>query len=194
MNGFERRKQQKTISILEGALTLFMKFGIKKVSIAEIARKANVSQVTIYNYFGSKNELTDEVIRFYIEKTWDETEELLTSDLPFPDKIQQLIFSKKQTADEMNENFYQEFMMEYGTGNNYLEEFYTNKALPKMMELFDEGKRQGYVDPSISNESILLYIQIFKEQMQREDIYSQLLPLTEEITKLFFYGILGKRN
>lgn len=191
MDGFERRKQQKMNNILEGTLELFMKTGIQKVSIAEIAAIANVSQVTIYNYFGSKTKLTKAVIRFYVEKVWDETEELLNSKLTFPEKIQQLIFSEKQMASEMSEQFYQDFMEIYTAGNTYIEEFYVTKSLPRILELIDTGKKEGYVDSSISNESILIYIQIFQEQMQRKDVYSKLLPLTEDIAKLFFYGIFG---
>lgn len=30
--------------------------------------------------------------------------------------------------------------------------------------------------------------------MQQEDFYQKILPLTEDITKIFFYGIIGKRE
>lgn len=49
-------------SILQTAIELFSVWGIKAVSIAEIAQKANVSQVSIYNFFGSKDNLAKQVI------------------------------------------------------------------------------------------------------------------------------------
>ncbi|MEJ9315183.1 TetR/AcrR family transcriptional regulator, partial [Halalkalibacterium halodurans] len=36
MDGFQRRKEQKKRDILEAALSLFMEYGLQKVSIAEI--------------------------------------------------------------------------------------------------------------------------------------------------------------
>ena len=48
MDGFERRKEQKKEDIRRAALALFQSYGFKKVSIDEIARKAGVSQVTIF--------------------------------------------------------------------------------------------------------------------------------------------------
>jgi AcrR family transcriptional regulator len=42
MDGFERRKEQKKESIIRAALDLFMQHGFKKVSVNDVAVKANV--------------------------------------------------------------------------------------------------------------------------------------------------------
>ena len=57
MDGFERRKEQSKEDIRRAAEELFSRFGADKVSINDIARKAGVSQATIYNNFGSKEDL-----------------------------------------------------------------------------------------------------------------------------------------
>ncbi|WP_226035095.1 TetR/AcrR family transcriptional regulator [Aquibacillus saliphilus] len=194
MDGFERRKEFKKTNILDAALDLFMLHGVQKVSIAQIAKKANVSQVTIYNHFDSKNKLIDRVIIYYVDTMWSEAEQLLDSDIPFPDKIKKLIFNKKETANQIHPDFYSYFMREYGSGSNYIEEFYTEKSLPRMINLFNEGKEKGYIDVDLSNEAILFYIEMLKGYMQQEDIYEKILPLSEDITKLLFYGIVGERK
>ena len=192
MNGFERRKERKKKDILEATLELFMKHGVRKVSIAEIAERASVSQVTIYNYFGSKDQLIHEVIIYYVDKIWGGYERLFKSKMPFPDKIKCMIFDKKQVANQISGEFLEYIMEEYSAGSNYIEEMYNEKALPQFMKLFEEGKAQGYIDQSISNEAILLYIKMFQEYMQQEDVIQNILPITEDFTKLFFYGIAGK--
>ncbi|WP_407272110.1 TetR/AcrR family transcriptional regulator [Radiobacillus sp. PE A8.2] len=194
MDGFERRKQIKKNSILKTALDLFMMYGVQKVSIAQIAMDASVSQVTIYNYFESKHNLVHEVIIYYVETVWSEIEQVLDSTVAFPEKIKLLVFNKKQSADQINEGFYHEFMKDYAAGNSYIEEFYAKKVFPKLIALFDEGREKGYIDASISNEAILFYIQMLKESMQKEDVYQQILPYTEDITKLIFYGIVGNKE
>lgn len=127
-----------------------------------------------------------------VEKTWQETEQLLDSELSFPEKVKQSIFNNKESASQINPEFYTHIMKEYTTSLSYIEDFYTKRALPRMMELFSEGKEQGYVDPSISNQAIMVYIQIFREAMMKEEVYQSILPLTEDITKLLFYGLVGK--
>ncbi|MEG0384118.1 MAG: TetR/AcrR family transcriptional regulator [Solibacillus sp.] len=194
MNGFERRREQKKEAILQAALTLFMASGIQKVSIASIAKEANVSQVTIFNYFESKDNLTQEVLKFYVDQTWDEQRQLLESDLPFKDKIQQLIFYKSEYSKAIHEEFFQFLMKDYSNEKNYIEELYIKEGIPRIIALFNEGRDQGMVDPNVSDEAILIYLQMFKEFLQRQDVAQYILPITEEFTKLFFYGIVGKRE
>lgn len=193
MDGFERRREQKKKNILQAALSLFLKYGVQKVSVAEIAKEAAVSQVTIYNYFESKDNLVHEVIIFYTDTVWQKYyEEIFESDLSFP-KNYKIIFEKKETAEEIHPDFYQYFMKEYANGISYMEKLYTEQVLPKFIELFNEGKAEGLVDPTLSNEAIIFYIQMFKEYFQREDAYEKALPITEDLTKLFFYGIAGNK-
>ncbi len=194
MDGFQRRREQKKQDILEAALALFMEYGVQKVSISEIAQKANVSQVTIYNYFESKHKLTSDVFGYYINKTSDDFEKLIHSDIPFPEKIKQIIFNKKEISKQIHEEFYHFMMKEYATEGNIIEEIYVEKALPYFAKLFEEGKEQGYVDPNLSQEAILFYVQMLKDYMQREEVYQKVLPLTEDITNIFFYGIIGKKE
>ncbi|WP_416147441.1 TetR/AcrR family transcriptional regulator [Salipaludibacillus sp. HK11] len=193
MDGFERRRELKKTEILAASLDLFMVHGVQKVSIAEIAKKANVSQVTIYNYFNSKHNLVHETIIFYVDKEWRQAELVMDSDIPVQEKIKQLIFNKKETANNINPDFYNYFMKEYTSGLNYIDEFIQNKAIPRMIDLFNEGKEQGVINPDISNEAILFYIHMMQEYMQREDVYPKILPITEDINKILFYGIVEKK-
>ena len=195
MDGFERRRELKKKDILEAALELFMKYGVQKVSIAEIAKEANVSQVTIYNYFDSKNNLIHLVFKFYVDQIWDEMKVLLASNLPYEDKIKQMIsFERNMANHSMNNKFFQDLLKDYATGQSYVEEVYLKEGLPLLIEFVNDGKNQGFIDPSLSNEAILFYLQMFQEYMQRNDVVHTLLPLSEDLTKLFFYGIVGKKE
>lgn len=194
MDGFEKRREQKKRDILNAALALFMKYGLQKVSITEIAKKANVSQVTIYNYFESKDNLVRLVFKFYVDQIWDEQKHLLVNDLPFNEKIKKIIFEKGIAANQISERFFQDFMKDYASGQSYVEEVYQKEALPLFIKLFNEGREQGYIDSEISNEAILFYLKMFQEYLQREDVATMTLPIAEDLTKLFFYGIAGKKE
>lgn len=194
MDGFEKRREQKKRDILNAALALFMEYGLQKVSITEITKKANVSQVTIYNYFESKENLVRLVFKFYVDQIWDEQKHLLVNDLPFNEKIKKIIFEKGIAANQISERFFQDFMKDYASGQSYVEEVYQKEALPLFIKLFNEGREQGYIDSEISDEAILFYLKMFQEYLQREDVATMTLPIAEDLTKLFFYGIAGKKE
>ncbi len=67
------RKQKKEL-ILESALELFAENGFHATSISQIAKKAGISKGLIYNYFESKNEILNEIIKVgfdSIYSNWD---------------------------------------------------------------------------------------------------------------------------
>ncbi len=67
------RKQKKEL-ILESALELFAEHGFHVTSISQIAKKAKISKGLIYNYFESKNEILNEIIKVgfnSIYSNWD---------------------------------------------------------------------------------------------------------------------------
>lgn len=194
MNGFERRKQQKKAIILQTALKLFMEKGPQKVAVTDIAKQAGVSQVTIYNYFGSKDDLIDAALILYTDQIWEEFNSFLDSDKTFPEKVSRIIFDKKTAAAHVHLDFFDALMNEYTNEKSYIDTLYTEKALPRLMELFNEGKEQGYVDPGLSNDVLILNIQLFKEGLKNKQITEIALPLTEELTTIFFYGVAGKQG
>ncbi len=194
MDGFQRRREQKKLDILKAALSLFLEYGIQKVSINEIAKKANVSQVTIYNYFENKHTLVNEVMIHYIDTAINDFQKTVTANISFPEKIKSIVFNKGEIANQIHEEFYQYLMNEYTTEGNYIEEIYVKKTIPLFTDLLKEGKEQGYIDPNTSDEAIMFYIKMLKDYIQRDDVYSKVLPLTEDITKIFFYGIMGQNT
>jgi len=58
VTGLRERKKQETRQLLaDTARRLFAEHGFERVSVAEIAREANVSVATVFNYFPTKEDL-----------------------------------------------------------------------------------------------------------------------------------------
>jgi AcrR family transcriptional regulator len=190
MDGYQRRTERKKEMIKQAALNLFSSYGADKVSVAEISKKAHVSPVTIYNYFGSKDELLRAVLVDYMDKSFEEYRELIYSDRPFSEKIEQVIFRKTETAKELSPEFLQSLT---DPGIQALFEEYTNeKSMPLAMELIDQGKKQGYINPKLTTEAILFYIHIFTETTQKKEGLGLLSKdALIDLVELFFYGLMG---
>ncbi|WP_367568179.1 TetR/AcrR family transcriptional regulator [Lacrimispora sp.] len=194
MDGFERRKEIKKENIRQAAIELFSAHGVQKVSISEIAHRAKVSQVTIYNYFGSKDVLLQDVVLTVLNKNHQEYIEAMESDLPFPQKLEKLITEKTGELAGLNPDFLGFMASEDPVIRRIAEDFVKNKFIPLMLNLIEKGKAEGYIHHDISNEVILFYINLFRAG-KHSDAFCNLehsQRLFKDITTLFFYGLIGK--
>ena len=58
---------EKRLEILERATSVYMKFGIKSVTMDDLARELGISKKTIYKYFDDKNDLVKSIIEMKVE-------------------------------------------------------------------------------------------------------------------------------
>lgn len=195
MDGFARRRTRKKKAILKAAQNLFSRSGVKNSNIADIAREAEVSQVTIYNYFGSKEGLVREVVLEMMEDKWKEFEALISSEIPFPEKIQEMVDNKSQTTREFEKaEFLDPVFFQDPVVKEYIDRFYQERTIPSVRKLISQGRKEGYLPPFISDEAILAYLARFKDIAQDQEIMAPgKKKLRQDITYLFFYGLFGNK-
>ena len=162
MDGFEKRKEQKTESIRRAALELFKAYGFRKVSVSEIARKAGVSQVTIYNYFGSKVALIRDVMKWYTLTILDKYEKTMTSDTPFLERLEQIVFEKSTAMEQFQGELLQAWRLNDPDMQAFVEDIFANRVTPLIKKFFEEGRKQGYIDQRFSLETIIAYFEMMR--------------------------------
>lgn len=64
-------KQKKKDRILEAAIRVFSKNGLKSTKIADIAAAAEIGKGTVYEYFNSKDEIFNATFFYFMEKVAD---------------------------------------------------------------------------------------------------------------------------
>lgn len=192
-NGFQARREKKKAGIIKAALELFAIHGVKKVTIADIAKKANVSPVTIYNYFGSKDELLKSAIFDFLENALKDYEHVLNSDIPFPEKIERFIFYKDRTLNTFTLEFLKSVFEENSEMRAQILDWYARHATPLLDKLIQQGREERYINPDISTEAIWFYINLFRDTVNRLEVYSGYDKKTlSDITRLFYRGLLEK--
>ena len=198
MDRFERRKEKKKESIRQASLELFKLYGFKKVSINDIAHKAGVSPVTIYNHFDSKDELVHDVIKSLFNSMLERIQKIIDSDSPFPEKVEAIIFDKSQTASQFQGELAKTLLQSGPEMQVFVDKLIQEDSLRMTKELFEQGRKEGYVSKNISDESLFLYFQILRYGLSATADAIATVVLDEnsimELNNLFLFGMIGKQE
>lgn len=118
------RRSRKREAIVEASIRLFTRYGYRRVTVEEICREAGASKMTFYKYFDNKQDLFERIWDGWIDEGYAWLDELDAMDIPFHEKMRQVIVYK------MN------FMAGWDPG--FIEELLTDEAIAPMMDRFRE--------------------------------------------------------
>ncbi|MGO4900832.1 TetR/AcrR family transcriptional regulator [Bacillus sp. GM2] len=194
MNGFEKRALLIKEKIKKTALDMLKTWEPKRIRITDIAKEANVSQVTIYNYFGSKEALLKEVFKDYIDQSISDFEEYMNKDISVKEKIELMILQKREAN---NQKFaltvVKEVMIEDSEIMDYVKRQYDEKIIPLMLQMIEEGHRTGEISPKITAEGFLIFMNMIIEHSKTlGEAFEKNRQFTEEMMHIFFYGLCGR--
>ncbi|MFA5015540.1 MAG: TetR/AcrR family transcriptional regulator [Actinomycetota bacterium] len=161
MNGFERRRQQKKDSILKAAKELFNQYGYNKVTIAEIAQKASVSQVSIYNFFQSKENLKQVLLKKLVNDSFIGLKQIMGSQVSIKIKFEKLFSFKINFLKDLLNHFPPK-NIESNTHEEKAAEEINKKIESHIYDLVEDGKKQGLLDNSISTQAIGTFLEIIQ--------------------------------
>jgi len=204
MDGFEKRRQNKKEAILTASLELFKEFGYNKVTVAEIAKRASVSQVSIYNFFESKENLKKELIRKLLKEHITSSLNILETCDTIKIKFEKLILSRIDYFKSFSSHFIIEsidskvFRKEIGRylPKEYVDEEDYKKLINAIQNLFEEGKKEGIFNDSIPTQVILYFIEMFQTYLITNPSVIQEFEnnpvLSKDIFSLLLYGLLKR--
>jgi AcrR family transcriptional regulator len=195
MNGFEKRRLKKKNSILIAALTLFKQYGYRKVTVAEIADKASVSQVSIYNYFKSKENLKQELLIKLMDDYYLEISNILESTDYIELKLEKLLLSMVDVVKRSSMQFLLESVANDTFVNKYILEK-REKIKNLIVNFVEEGKKDDIIDDSVSTNAIAIYIEIFQYYFNNNPSvitkFENNPELFMEVHSLFLKGLVSK--
>ena len=186
----ERRIQKiskKQARIVETANDLFRRYGIKKVTVEEICRKAGASKMTFYKYFANKSELFLHIWNQWVEKEFDNLDEVNELDIPFPEKIRlvlqyKLDFTARIGPDLLEEIFHYDLDIHAFT--------------PRILAWLLEAQARGEIRPEVRPEFLFgafdrIYYTLIRDDDLRK-LYPDISEFIKEIFNFYFYGIMGQ--
>ena len=195
MKASERRMERNKERILQATLELFQVHGIKKTTTNDIAQKAGVSPATVYNHFGSKEDLVRSAVKYFLDGAVADSRKIFEGDLPFLGKLEQILLYKSDVLGQ----YQGELIQAITSGDPEIRQLWDSMLVEMrqtIVDFYEEGKRQGDINPDLSTDTIMRYFEMVRKGVAAESVLSEDPEYNrkwlQEMIPLFLYGILGK--
>ena len=189
-----KKKSKKQGQIVKTAKTLFMRYGIKKITVEEICQKANVSKMTFYKYFPNKIELVKHIWNSFYDEGYAITDEINVRDVPITEKLKLMIEWKINFLSDLSPEFIDDFINAGPELKEFMMDF-TQRNYIRFIEYIVGWQNKGDIRPEIRPE-ILLVVMDKLQEMFRDDnlrkLYPDIAEFTLELHNLLFYGIVPR--
>jgi AcrR family transcriptional regulator len=165
--------------------------------VNEIAQNAKVSPATIYNYFGTKEQLYADMLMNWMDKQLEQYEKILESECPFSEKTKEIILLEAKNLKVLSDNFQKSPFSEVGGLMQMIEEYNEQKIMQFFMRFVTMGKQEGYIRSDLTEDVIMMYLTMYKNELGRYWETSNQGRITRNMDQwmeLFFYGLVGEKQ
>ena len=194
MNQYQKTTEKKKQAIIQAALRLFKDKGFKETSIKSIAEAAEVSPVSIYNYFGGKDNLVALCVNDLFEEVTQQAEDILNSNLDFKTKLDHAFALCQEKMSQQISDYFQDKMVEDSVFSTLLTKAITAKKRDIYRAYIKVGKEEGLIAEDLSTELILNVMDALNGMGNQLAHSDNLETEVEQIHQIFLYGILGKKK
>ena len=194
MNQYQKTTEKKKQAIIQAALRLFKEKGFKETSIKSIAEVAEVSPVSIYNYFGSKDNLVALCVNDLFEEITQQAEDILKSNLAFNTKLDQALDLCQEKMSQQISDYFQDKTVRDPAFSSLLTKAITAKKCDIYRAYIHLGKAEGLIAEDISTELILNVMDALNSVGNQLAHSDNLETDVKQIHQIFLYGILGKKK
>lgn len=145
--------------ILEGAEKLFFQFGVRSVSMDDVARDLSMSKKTLYQYFKNKDELVSEVTREHMNTEKKEFCQIIDSTSNAIEELYNISNCMRQHMQNMNPSLMYDLQKYHPEAWQHFLDYKNEFIRGTVVNNIIRGKKEGYYRSEI-DEEILSIIRV----------------------------------
>jgi len=175
---------------------IYSRYGIKSVTMDDLARELGVSKKTLYLHFRDKKEVVEKVVHNLIQfQKCTISETLNTPGANAIDKLMMMTHFFAEHLKNSNASFAYDLQKYYSEIWNEVLEFKRGEIYRHIMDNIEEGKKQGLYRDDLNYE-IIARIYVSRMEMYQTELWQPLekFDLSEIFHTLFLYHIRGIAN
>lgn len=182
--------------IIEAARRRFFQFGLRKVTMDEIASDLAISKKTLYKHFDSKETLAHEVIKTF-QGEMSELVECKKREIPDPiERFETCALEAMKKRSKMNNIFLLDIKRDIPELWKEIEEFREKVIISHMDDILQEGIEKGKIRRDINTKvATNIYLGTIQTIMQPDVLAKNEFTANEafeNISKIFLEGVKAK--
>jgi len=190
-SGHQSRKKQ---ALLEAAQELFFKYGVRRVTVEEICKKAGVSKMTCYKYFADKWDIARTMLDTLVTCGMTAFEDMLRQDGPFAAKFGNMIMQTTAQIHSVGPALLDDMTREDSPLHEYYLEM-QKKTRKLSVDFFMQAQRQGHIHRDVKMPVLLFMLDNLSDLVNHPD-FVQIMPdiqdRASELATFLFYGFARK--
>lgn len=182
-------------NILEKVSELYNKYGIKSVTMDDVARELGISKKTLYQYVENKNELVSKVLDFVLEKGDCDIKKLYEKPLNAIEELLEVGVHIIKSVKDYNPSTEYDLRKYYPDLHKKMQDVRREKMYEAVLKNIQKGKTEGLFRDDLDDE-IISKMQTSRflnmgsdEFMSPDDVFKP-----KYILELFIYHIRGIAN
>lgn len=188
------RTSPKAEALLDAARKLFLRHGIRRVTVQEICATASVSKVTFYKYFANKEDVAIRVLDQVIGENRARAEDLLARDIPIEEKVTRLIAFKSALSGKTTAEFYAELVSQDSEPGRFAAAK-RREWDARVRRFYAEAQQAGEIRSDIDIDFLMYMIERIRlliADPELRAIYPDFSQLTRALMDLFYYGVIPR--
>jgi len=189
--------EEKLKFILEESSKLFMRYGIRSMSMDDVARQLGISKKTLYQYFADKKELVQSVMKFHMDQTntcFHGMKETPGNAIDILLRVSQILIEQ---MGQMNPSVTSDLSKYYPESFKTLMDYKRGQVLDHIERNLQQGIKEGLYRKEMNTRVIAYFYLIRMDQvMTMEPDDEKMKNITTEaiLNELFVYHVRGIAN
>jgi len=184
--------------ILKGAEALFMKYGVRSISMDDIARHLSVSKKTLYQYFADKEDIVTMTCKAHMERSHCDYEALHQRSKNAVEELVNLSVLLRQDLEELNPSLLFDLQKYHPKAWKVWLDYKNKFIRDSVVRNLEQGIEEGYYRADIKTEILaVMRLQLmemgFDDQVFPRDRY-KLSEVQMELFDHFAHGLLTEKG
>ena len=183
---------KKQLQLITTATELFYKHGIRRVTIEEVCKNANVSKMTFYKYFSNKWDIAKTILDMVFEVGVQLYHDIIDEDIPFVQKVEEIL--KLTMARVHGAGVGSALIEDVAAEDSPLHDHFVEQqkvSRQLAIDFFTNAQKKGFIHSDIEMPVLLFMLNRLSDLLNHPEFVS-IKPRIEdriyELSSLFFHG------